>query len=533
MYSIAALAISPNYASDRTIFASIQATTAEGPSGVYRSTDGGSIWLPFDAGLADRSVQAFTMSANFANDATLFLGTRFSGVYRFAGTLSEPASSPLPAASISQSGLTADAGTRLQRISVPYPSLRLVVTASGAQDGQISYNVPGPVVFNYLLINNGNEALTNIIVTDSGEHDICGDDPDTEDINEAADDILVGVISGLGPGQERTLTATFLVRPEDVATPGTDITFTPRRFAGCATATSITVDVVQAQDDVTIQLVVWTSITLSNSEMTDLWIWSFAVSPFFANDQTVFAGSAFGGLFKSSNAGSANPTWRSVNSGLEPQWVSVRAIVLSPRYPTDRTLYVGTEQGIYKGVENLDGTVSWSPMSEGLVRLDTRSLAVSPDFLQDNVLYAGVAGDDIYRLRRGSGALSWVPQRRILNGLWVWTTALTADRVLLAGTWAGGPSRPGIIGRNVMSGAAGWEFPTLPGFPGGETTALTVSSGYCTGYVIFAGTWDRGLFKSIDAGRSWSVVPIPTSLPIRSIALSPNYAFDTTLYVAT
>jgi hypothetical protein len=62
---------------------------------------------------------------------------------------------------------------------------------------------------------------------------------------------------------------------------------------------------------------------------------------------------------------------------------------------------------------------------------------------------------------------------------------------------------------------------------------MAVSSGSCTGYVIFAGTWDRGLFKSADAGRTWSPVAIPTNLPIRSIALSPNYAFDNTLYVAT
>ncbi|MEK7216237.1 MAG: hypothetical protein AAB289_11630, partial [Chloroflexota bacterium] len=84
-YSVGAVAISPNFASDRIMLASLQAVSANGASGVFRTTNSGTSWLQFDAGLPDRNVQAFAMSANFANDATLFVGTRFSGVYRFAG----------------------------------------------------------------------------------------------------------------------------------------------------------------------------------------------------------------------------------------------------------------------------------------------------------------------------------------------------------------------------------------------------------------------------------------------------------------
>lgn len=558
-YSIAAIGISPNYASDSIVFVAIQANSATGPSGVFRSTDGGSVWLPFDSGLTDRSVQAFGLSANFANDTTLFLGTRFSGVYRFAGVLSSAvpagvssingnvvsgdggdASSTLAAVTAEFSGLpTASDGqdgaqrSRLSQILYPYPSLHLTATAGGALDGQTAYSVPGPVIFTYQVENNGNETITNLRVIDGGRQDFCGDDPTTTDVDEGLDDTLAGRITSLAPGQTQTLSSTFLVRPSgaEAASPGA--TFFPRRFAACAAGDSATAGVVNSQDDVIVQLVVWTSITKTNTELSDLWIWSFGVSPFFANDQTVFAGSAYGGLFKSTNAGTASPTWRRVNAGLEPLWLSVRSIVLSPRYPIDKTIYAGTDNGVFRGIENADGTVTWTRVNAGLQRLDVRALAISPNFNQDHVLFAGVWGGDVYRLRNGGENPDWVPQRRFLNGLWVWTTALTADGVLLAGTWSGGPSWPGIIGRNELGGTTGWEFPSLPSLPGGESSSLVVSKTYCQGYEIFLGTWDRGLFKSLDAGKTWQALPLPTSFPVRSVALSPNYASDNTVYVAT
>ena len=563
-YSIGAVAISPNFASDRIMIVSLQAVSANGASGVFRTTNGGTSWLGFDAGLADRNVQAFAMSANFANDATLFVGTRFSGVYRFAGRLTEsdaaaPVASPVaspaatPSATPASGGVFSTRGSdnpaagaaatllesktqpveRLQATLYPYPSIQLIATGSGAQDGQTAYSVPGPVVFEYTVVNNGNETISNIRIIDAGKQSFCGDDPDTDKVDESKDDTLVGAIASLGPGQQATVTATFLVRPASEAGSGsTDTTFVPRRYAACAIGDSVSRGPVISQDDAVVQLVVWTSITKTNSSMNGLWVWSFAVSPFFANDQTIYVGSAYGGLFKSTNAGSSKPSWVQVNNGLEPDWVSVRAIALSPRYPSDKTVYAGTEAGIFKGVEQVDGSVAWSRLNQGLQSTDVRALGISPNYSQDNVLYAGVWGGDIYKQLKGN-PVSWAPQRRILNGLWSWSTAVTLDGVLFNGAWSTGPAWPQILGRNVLNGSAGWEFPTLPATAGGEATTVVVSSSYCTGYEVFLGTWDRGLFKSTDAGATWTKLAIPTNVPIRVVALSPNYAFDRTVYVGT
>ena len=158
-------------------------------------------------------------------------------------------------------------------ILYPYPSIQLIATGSGAQDGQIAYSVPGPVVFEYTVVNNGNETIANIRIIDAGKQSFCGDDPDTDKVDESKDDILVGTIASLGPGQQSTVSATFLIRPaSEAGTGSTDTTFPPRRFVACATGDSVSRGPVVSQDDAVVQLVVWTSITKTNSAMNDLWV---------------------------------------------------------------------------------------------------------------------------------------------------------------------------------------------------------------------------------------------------------------------
>ena len=65
--SVAALAMSPNYATDLTVFAGLRG------HGVYRSTDGGSTWQAL--GLLDQVIVDLAISPNFAVDRTLFAAT--------------------------------------------------------------------------------------------------------------------------------------------------------------------------------------------------------------------------------------------------------------------------------------------------------------------------------------------------------------------------------------------------------------------------------------------------------------------------
>ncbi|MSQ14452.1 MAG: hypothetical protein EXR50_01125 [Dehalococcoidia bacterium] len=412
--------------------------------------------------------------------------------------------------------------------SQPVRGLKLIKTAGNAPDGQIYYTVPGPVILTYTIINEGQETLTNIRVLDDTQGNDgpgCTDNAATTDVNETQDDMVVGTVNGLAPGGQAVLSARIVIKPEDEL--GTE--FKPLRTTACAIGTGAgSGGPSGAVDDAVIQLIVWQSITPSNSALTDLWITSFAVSPFFANDQTILAGTAYGGLFKSSNAGSSSPTWTRVNQGLEPEWVFVRAVALSPRYPNDRTLFIGTENGVFMGVEQTDGRVVWTELSRGLTRKDVRSMAISPNYQVDHAVWSAVWDNDVYRFQDGGDSPSWIPQRKIVGGLWDWDVAMTKEGVVLAGTWGLG------VGRNYIPGGTGWSYPVLPGAADAEVTALEVSPGICTGYTIMAGTWAHGLYQSADAGATWrTAANFPGNVAIRDIQFSPNFVKDGTLFVAT
>gem|GEM_PF-2123860 len=412
--------------------------------------------------------------------------------------------------------------------SQPVRGLKLIKTAGNVADGQIYYTVPGPVILTYTLVNEGQETLTNITVVDDitgNDGPGCTDKPETEKFNETLDDLIVGTVNGLVPGGKAVLSARIVVKPEDELAKE----FKPLRSTACATGKgAVSGGPAGAVDDAVIQLIVWQSITPTNSALTDLWVTSFAVSPFFANDQTVFAGTAYGGLFKSSNAGSSSPTWTRVNSGLEPEWVFVRALALSPRYPNDKTLFVGTENGIFMGVEQSDGKVKWTEMGRGLTRKDVRAMAISPNYQVDHAVLAGVWNNDVYRFQNGGALPTWIPQRKIVRGLWNWEVALTKEGVVLAGTWGLG------VGRNYIPGGTGWTYPSLPGAPDAEVTTIEVSSGICSGYHVMAGTWAHGMFRSTDAGATWfKLSNFPGNVAVRDVYFSPNYERDGTVFVAS
>ncbi|MBC8449195.1 MAG: hypothetical protein H8D78_15725, partial [Chloroflexi bacterium] len=72
--NVRTVAFSPNFATDRTLFAGTL-------GGIFRSTDGGANWGYTNTGLSNLDIRALAVSPNFANDQTLFAGT-WDGVFR-------------------------------------------------------------------------------------------------------------------------------------------------------------------------------------------------------------------------------------------------------------------------------------------------------------------------------------------------------------------------------------------------------------------------------------------------------------------
>jgi photosystem II stability/assembly factor-like uncharacterized protein len=73
--TVSALAISPNYSRDETVFAG----TME--DGVFVSLNGGERWVAWNFGLLDLNVMCLSISPDYAKDETLFAGTE-SGIFR-------------------------------------------------------------------------------------------------------------------------------------------------------------------------------------------------------------------------------------------------------------------------------------------------------------------------------------------------------------------------------------------------------------------------------------------------------------------
>jgi photosystem II stability/assembly factor-like uncharacterized protein len=72
---VSTLVVSPNFAQDGMLLAG----TME--DGVFRSSDQGSHWYPWNFGLLDLNILAMSISSNFIDDETLFVGTE-SGIFR-------------------------------------------------------------------------------------------------------------------------------------------------------------------------------------------------------------------------------------------------------------------------------------------------------------------------------------------------------------------------------------------------------------------------------------------------------------------
>jgi photosystem II stability/assembly factor-like uncharacterized protein len=113
-----------------------------------------------------------------------------------------------------------------------------------------------------------------------------------------------------------------------------------------------------------------------------------AISSGFAVDQTVFAATHPNGVMRSLDGGDTfSLIWGSLGTG-------VRSLVLSPEYPTDRTLFAALREGLYRST---DGGARWKRIGEDQ-KISGELLAISPQYGRDRTLFAGGASG-LFRTR--------------------------------------------------------------------------------------------------------------------------------------
>lgn len=204
----------------------------------------------------------------------------------------------------------------------------------------------------------------------------------------------------------------------------------------------------------------------------------------------IYAGSFGHGIFRTADRGA---TWVRAGSGVTDPFILSLASV------KDGAVYAGTFRG---GVfRSRDDGHSWHPINAGLKQLEVKALMAI-----DHELFAGT-GDGVYRLRHSDD--QWVPVTTGLDDILVHALARSADGTLFAGT-----SGKGLFRFNPRS--SGWVrmqhgLKDHEGMIENFIRVLLIDHDQS----IVAGTFDGGVFRSVDGGLTWR--PISRALPNDSI----------------
>lgn len=189
-------------------------------------------------------------------------------------------------------------------------------------------------------------------------------------------------------------------------------------------------------------------------------ILALAVSPTYAEDATILAGTGHG-LFISRDEGAQ---WLALRTPM-PNSV-ILCLCFSPNYRADGIILAGTlEDGIYY---SNDRGAQWSYRGFGLLDAAVYALAISPNFAQDEMLFAGTETTLYYSY---NGARAWKPL----------------------------------------------AFPE----EAAPILSLALSPHFAQDQTIYAGTEQHGLYRSPDLGNHWQHLDLPATC-INALAVSPT-----------
>ena len=263
---------------------------------------------------------------------------------------------------------------------------------------------------------------------------------------------------------------------------------------------------------------------------------SLAISPNYTSDRTVFAGTSDAGCFKSTNAGS---TWSACNTGLADY--RVQALAISPDYAQDETVFLGTGEdlsgelppgGVFKST---NGGQSWTPENDGITSRNIRALAVSPHFSHDQTVYAGTEGTGAVEgsvFRSTDAADNWfainsgLPPNPIISVLAV-SPDFVSDLAVYVGALGSGVYKSTSRGTTWFPASLG-----LDTYMSKLVQGIAVSPQFHTDRTIFICTNGGGIYKTTDAANLWLSSGMPED-NILSIAATPDYGASGALFTGS
>ena len=418
-FSASAIAVSPDFSRDGTLYA------ASYGSGVFLSQTRGNIWGRVNNGLETpnaKTIRSLVISPSFNTDRTLFLCADGRGAYKTtdAGGLWRP--SGLGDQSI-VFGLTVSPDYAADRTLLAGSEYGLLTTTDAGVSWSASHRGIAAYDIRDMLISSGADYDGTVIAA--------REDPATVLKTTDYGDTWDMRTSGLTANRVRSLARAPDLLSSHLVLAGTDNGVFLSNNAGDS----------------------WRN---ASGDLASLSIQHVAIGAgehwFATSSQSVFR----------STTGGA--TWR--GTGFDTSAGTIHCIAVSPNYATDRTLFVGldytppvgTTGGIWISV---DGGISWNRAMTGLPRYPyVNVIAFSPDYASDHTVFAGLRQPG-----RGGGVF------KSTNGGVSWQAANT-----------------------------GIAFdPDL----GPDVQALVASPHYAMDRTVYAGTRGYGVFRSMDGGLHW------------------------------
>ena len=206
----------------------------------------------------------------------------------------------------------------------------------------------------------------------------------------------------------------------------------------------------------------------------------------------------------------------------------VTDLAISPAFCDDQTLFVATDGAGVSQSRNAGG--NWRTINKGLGNMHVFSLAISPDYHDNGNLFAGTDGGGVFRWDRGKD--SWVSANLTNTTVSVLVAsspyAHRPREPLLEDLFAGTISSMGTTSGLYISESGGITWTLI--LSDTQVLSLAISPNYITDTTIFAGT-TSGLYISENGGVTWTQTLSDTW--ICALAVSPNYTMDQTIFVGT
>ena len=442
--SLEAISISPNFSNDSTVFVGVFGGY------VYRSTDRGLSWEQFKKGLDSKYTLALGISPDFSNDGTIFAGTIDKGIF-----------------------VSSDRGETWKFTGEGLPDKfiqRIVVSSNYLNDQTVFLAMPGEGL--YISRNQGKTWSISLDGLDNSY--VRTIDLSNNYLNDQT--IFVGASFGM------------IFKSVD---------------AGVSWAR-----VNQAKRE-----------AVYGRNLQDKQIRSLALSPTFANDGIIFSGTS-AGLFYSNDSG---VKWEKVTEGLTIS--TIRTISVSPNFMNDATVFAGTNNtGIFKSV---NAGETWMQANSGLDNLKIWMIDISPDFANDQTVFAaGKAG--LYKSVDAGN--TWEPLARdsfksVIQSVDI-TDSFKQDLTLFITKTDG-------AFKSVNAGET-WENISGNYFQS-RILEITTSPDFYKDQTIFAGTLGDFLYKSVDGGNTWVKIYQQnlSEVSVHSIDMSLNFSEDQLVIIGT